>query len=71
MYDYPKETEDCFYLSYEITLPEILEEINRKWFGIDYSKITLTPVRIQTSGCGCHSDWSDYTDYICIERVKD
>ena len=69
-HDWPNDTEDKMYLPSEYTFTELQELIQQKWFGVDLSEIRIQATWWQTEGCGCHPDYSDYTDFIHIERIK-
>jgi|LakMenEpi03Aug12_release.lakeMendotaPanAssembly.Ray.scaffolds.fasta_scaffold3778268_1 hypothetical protein len=71
---YPQDTENRIYLpcSWEgNSLQDLIEEAQRKWFGVDFKKeVIVSCENIQTSGCGCHPESGDYTNYITLERRK-
>lgn len=68
---WPKDTEDEFYVSGETMVPELLRLIGEKWFGIDYSRVKITPVNHKVRGCYCHNEWGDHEQFICVERIKE
>jgi len=67
---FPVGTETKIYLPWEYeenTLQKLMEEAQRKWFGVDFKDVVISCKNIQTSGCSCHPDSGDYTNYITLE----
>lgn len=65
----PDDDEDTIYLVYGRPLNEIIEKVNEKWPGTDFSKIEIEAQHIHTYALGYDLyDSSDYDDYIVIRR---
>lgn len=67
---YPRDTDKKIYLPWawdENSLQDLIQEAQRKWFGVDFNDVKISCEQIQTSGCGCHAEWGDFTTYITLE----
>jgi hypothetical protein len=70
---WPEDTDNEMYLPWECgeySLQDLIEQAQGKWFGIDFKDLYVSSTRIQTSGCGCHPAWDDYTSFIVLTRKK-
>lgn len=67
---WPEDTDNEMYLPWECgeySLQDLIEQAQGKWFGIDFKDLYVSSTRIQTSGCGCHLESSDFEQFLCIK----
>lgn len=72
----PDDTEDTMYIdgsgNYGLnSIAEIIDKARQKWPGIELDQLRIRAEHIHTDCLGYDRyDASDYTNYICIERIK-
>lgn len=68
---YPDDTETKSYISYPVTLTDMLERIKAKWPNANPDEIDIAAEHIQIDGHGHDQyDSSDWIDFLVIECKK-